>query len=327
MSPTSFAVIGTGAVGGFYGARLQKAGFEVHFLLRRDYDWVTNHGLVVHSPAGNFQLQSVKAYQTVEAMPACDVILVALKTTNNELLPTLLPPLLRPHSRIVVLQNGLGNEAAIAQSLHASGHKEPYTLVGGLCFLCSNKLQPGVIEHLDYGLINLGQHGADERPVGITPVLQQLEHDFSHADIDIKLSANLQQERWKKLIWNIPFNGLSVLLNAQTNELMNDGPTVPLVKALMQEIVDTAARYRCDIPNSFLEYMLELTTRMQPYRTSMKLDFDARQEMEVETMFGNPLRAARSVGVSTPKLEMLYQQLRFLNGRIKASVDVHNYAS
>lgn len=325
MPKRTYAVLGTGAVGGFYGAKLQKAGFDVHFLLRSDYDWVRSHGLEVKSPQGDFHLPQVLAYQTSEQMPLCDVVIVALKTTKNGLLSQILPPLLKPGSTVVVLQNGLGNESAIAKSLSAV-HQGALTLVGGLCFLCSNKLQPGVIQHLDYGLINLGQYGVGDMPMGITPTLKQLAVDFEQAGIDVKLSENLLLERWKKLIWNIPFNGLSVVLDAKTSELINDDRIVALVHALMREITQAASAYQCDIPDSFLDYMLNLTAKMHPYRTSMKLDFDAKRVMEVETMFGNPLQAAQRMNVATPKLEMLYQQLRFLNGRIgeNAALPTHH---
>ena len=319
MVQQTYAVIGAGAVGGFYGATLQRAGFQVEFLFNRDYDWVMEHGLSVRSPAGDFDLPQVRGFRSTQLMQPADVILVALKTTQNHCLARLLPPLLKPNSTIVMLQNGLGIEAAIAHVLHEMGHDQ-VSLVGGLCFLCSNKTQPGVIQHLDYGLVNMGQYGALDQPMGITATLQQLATDFQQADIDVKLWENLLLQRWKKLIWNIPFNGLSVLLDAKTSELMADSTLVNLVTDLMAEIQAAAASYHCEIPSDFVAFMLDLTTKMHPYRTSMKLDFDGGREMEVETMFGNPYRAAQANQVETPKLEMLYTQLTFLNGRIKSSL-------
>lgn len=317
MASQTYAIIGTGAVGGFYGAKLQKSGAEVHFLLRSDYDWVKQHGLSVHSPQGDFHLFKVNAYQRSAEMPRCDVVIVALKTTQNADLPHILRPILKANSTIVVLQNGLNNEETMATSF--SGiipNSEQLTLVGGLCFLCSNKLQPGVIDHLDYGLVTLGQYASQNIPAGITTTLKQLSADFTQAAIATKLSPDLYLERWKKLIWNIPFNGLSVILDAQTNELMACPSTLDLVQGLMAEITQAAAAFGRDIPATFIAQMLELTAKMFPYKTSMKLDFDAGRVMEIETMFGNPLNAAQQMQVSTPKLAMLYQQLQYLNGRI-----------
>ena len=89
-----YAIIGTGAIGGYYGARLAQSGQEVHFLLHSDFDYVKEHGLQVDSCDGSFHLDHVNAYRSTSDMPAVDVVLVCLKTINNHLLDTLLPPLL-----------------------------------------------------------------------------------------------------------------------------------------------------------------------------------------------------------------------------------------
>ncbi len=311
MLSRSYAIIGTGALGGFYGTRLQKADHPVHFLLRSDYDHVAAHGLRVESPLGDFELPVVNAHRTVETLPSCDVVVVALKTTQNHLLSKLLPPVLHSNSMVLFLQNGLDIEADVAKFL-------PNTpLLGGLCFLCANKTQPGLIQHLDYGMVQLAQYQPDLKPAGITERMQAIAQDFNQAGIETSFEEDLVLARWKKLIWNIPFNGLSVVLDAQTNELMANPETLTLVEDLMAEIVAVAAAYDRTISTEFLAYMLNLTAQMFPYRTSMKLDFDSRRPMEVETMFGNPVRAAHQMGCESPRMTMLYQQLQFLNGRMK----------
>src|SRR4028118_63778 len=103
----TYAVLGTGALGGFYGARLQQIGSEVHFLLHSDYEQVSQHGLRIESPDGNFMLPQVYAYRDVAEMPRCDVVMVALKTTQNHLLSRLLPSVVKEDGAVLVLQNGL----------------------------------------------------------------------------------------------------------------------------------------------------------------------------------------------------------------------------
>ena len=88
----NYAIVGTGAIGGFYGARLSRVGKEVHFLLHSDYEYVAEHGLRVDSCDGDFLLDHVNAYASTESMPKVDVVIVALKTTRNHLLTTLLTP-------------------------------------------------------------------------------------------------------------------------------------------------------------------------------------------------------------------------------------------
>ena len=158
----NIAIIGTGAVGGYYGGLLQNAGFNLHFLLHNDYEYVCKNGLMIESPNGSFQLPEVTAYNDPTKMPYCDWVIVALKTTESYLLPDILPHVLKDDGIVLTLQNGLGSEKAIADSIGAD------RVMSGLCFLCSNKIAPGHIRHLDYGLITLGKYRADGRPAGST---------------------------------------------------------------------------------------------------------------------------------------------------------------
>ena len=305
MEPRSYAIIGTGALGGFYGARLQRAGCDVHFLLHTDYEHVARHGLICESKDGDFALPRVNAYRDVRDMPRCDVVVVALKAMQKHLLPELLPPVVKDGGAVLVMQNGLGGDEEVAKIVG------PQRVMGGLCFLCSNKVGPGHIRHLDYGhvvLSEFSQRGVSERMRGIAD-------DFQRAAIPIQLAEDLAIGRWQKLVWNIPYNGLSVILNATTAELMADPHTRVLAEQIMWEVVtDAAACGRCIAPD-FVQEMLDRTDRMKPYRTSMKIDFDERRPMEVEAIFGNPLRATQQAGAKSPLIETLYRHLKFLDAR------------
>ncbi len=310
MHYQTYAVMGTGAVGGLYGARLQQAGAEVHFLLRSDFDHVQSHGLRVESVYGDVDLPQVNVYQRAADMSPCDVVLVALKTTQNHLLPELLPPVVGDDTLVVMLQNGLGVEDEAAAIVG------PERIFGGLCFVCSNKVGPGHICHLDYGHITMAQYSADQTPAGLTESLRFLAEDFEQAGVQIILAEDLLTARWKKLVWNVPFNGLSVVLNAETDALMGKAHTRTLAEMLMNEVVAGAlAVHQRHISPSFVQEMLAATAKMKPYRTSMKLDYDAGRPMEVEAIFGTPLKLAQQAGASVPHLEMLYQQLKFLDAR------------
>lgn len=305
----NYAILGTGALGGFYGARLQNAGLDVHFLLHRDYEHVRQSGLVVESIEGDLRLPQVKAYRDVEQMPRCDVVVVALKTTQNNLLPHLLPKVVKDESVVLVLQNGLGTEAEVAQIV---GSKR---VMGGLCFVCSNKVGPGHICHLDYGSITLADYAPDYRACGITERMRAIASDFEQADISIDLSESLLAARWRKLVWNIPFNGLSVLLDTMTDELVANSYARSLIEHLMGEVVAGANACGCEISEEIIQNQIHETIKMKPYRTSMKIDYDERRPLEVEAIFGNPLQAAQQAGVETPQVAMLYQQLKFLDTR------------
>ena len=310
MNFTTWAVIGTGALGGYYGARLQQAGADVHFLLNSDCDHVRRHGLRIESVNGDFELPQVNAYQNADDLPACDVTVVALKATHNHLLPKLLPPPTRDGGLVVVLQNGLGVDEAAAEIVG------PDKVVGGLCFICSNKVRPGHIHHLDYGRITLGEYTADQQSGGLTDRLARLQADFERAAIPIALTPDLLEARWKKLVWNIPFNGLSVVLNASTVEMITRPPTRAISVALMEETLAAAAAvHNRHIPPTFIDDMVSATEQMKPYQPSMKLDFDAGRSLEIEAIYGQPLRLAQQAKLDVPRLEMLYHQLKFLNDR------------
>jgi 2-dehydropantoate 2-reductase len=301
----SYAIIGTGALGGFYGARLQHSGCELHFLLHSDYEHVRQHGLICESKDGDFTLPKVNAYRDVRDMPKCDVVCVCLKTTQNHLLPQLLPPVVKNDGVVLVMQNGLGIEAQVAEIVGAQ------PVMGGLCFLCSNKVGPGHIRHLDYGHVGLGEFAAH----GISERMRAIAGDLNRAGIRVDLNENLSVVRWQKLVWNIPYNGLSVVLNATTNELMTNPHTRRLVEQIMWEVVADAMA--CDVPppDDIVPKLLSYTDKMIPYRTSMQIDYDERRPMEVEAIFGSPLRAAEKVGVKSPLLEQLYCQLKLLDAR------------
>lgn len=309
MPNRSYAILGTGALGGYYGACLQRAGLDVHFLLHSDYEHVYKQGLVIESPNGDLTLPQVNAYGDVRKMPSCDVVVVALKTTQNYLLPEMLPTMVKDDGVVLVLQNGLGIEEEVAQIVGSQ------RVMGGLCFLCSNKVGPGHIRHLDYGQITLGEYAPEYQPGGITKRMRQIADDFERAGIPIQLDEDLLLARWKKLVWNIPYNGLSVVLNATTDELMADKYTRSLVEQLMDEVVAAAAATGRIICDRFVQQMLDYTEKMTPYRTSMKLDYDEGRQMELETLFGNPLRAATARGANLPLISMLYRQLKFLDAK------------
>ena len=155
----SYTVVGTGAIGGYYGARLHQAGFPVRFLARSDVDHVRAHGLRVDSPDGD-AVVAVDVYADAAEMPASDAVIVATKTNDSGPLGAILPALVKPGGSVLVMQNGLGVEAPFRPGrTHA-------TVVGVMCFMCCHKVGPGHIHHLDTGAVALGEYRDDGRPAG-----------------------------------------------------------------------------------------------------------------------------------------------------------------
>jgi 2-dehydropantoate 2-reductase len=302
----SYAILGAGALGGLYGGLLAKSGLEVHFLLRSDFAHVRDHGLKVDTPLGNFHLDQIRCYERAADMPQVDVAIVAWKTTGNAALKATLESVCGPHTVVLVLQNGWDIERDAAAVVGAE------RVLGGCCFLCSNKLAPGHIHHLDYGRIAFGEF-APGLAGKITPRMQEIENDFRAAQIDMQPEEDLRSVRWHKLAWNIPFNGLSVVLSADTRQIMSDPSSAVLAEQLMEEVREAARVCGSQVSQRHIQRMLDDTRKMVPYDSSMLLDYRAARPMEVEAIFGNPLRAAQAAGYTPAKIESLYYQLCFLD--------------
>ena len=296
-----YGIIGTGAIGGYYGAKLAHAGQEVHFLLHSDYEYVKQHGLQVDSCDGSFHLDNVNVYQHAGDMPQCDVVLVGLKSVNNNKLQSLLSPLLHGETLVVLIQNGIGVEEDVQKMFPG------VQLAAGLAFICSAKTQPGLVSHQCYGSINLANYSCQDEAL-----MQTVVDEFRAAGIETGL-VEYHEARWKKAVWNMPFNGMTVALHTQTDKLLKNPSTRQPIREQMMEVVRTAQHLGVkNLDESFVAKMIETTDAMTPYSPSMRLDYDFHRPMEIYYLYTRPLEIARASGCPMPKLEMLEAELRFL---------------
>jgi len=296
-----YGVIGTGAIGGYYGAKLAHAGQEVHFLFHSDYEYVRAQGLQVDSCDGAFHLTDVNAYQHTEDMPLCDVVLVCLKSVNNSMLNSLLPPLLHQQTLVVLIQNGIGIEEDVQKMF------PDVQLAAGLAFICSAKTEPGRVNHQCYGSINLANYSCKDETL-----MQKVVDEFRLAGINTEL-VEYHEARWKKAVWNMPFNGMTVALHTQTDLLLQNEATRKLIREQMMEVVGAARHLGIkNLDSSFVDKMIETTDSMTPYSPSMRLDYDFHRPMELYYIYTRPIETAHEAGYQMPKLEMLEAELRFL---------------
>lgn len=295
------AIVGAGALGLYYGALLQRGGEDVHFLLRSDYAAISQNGLKIFSVAGDFTLPRVQGYLRPADIGPVDLVLVGLKTFANDRYAELIGPLLGETTLILTLQNGLGNEEALAQLFGAR------RIIGGVAFLCSNRGKPGEVHHLSAGRIVLGEYQACD-----PNRLQALVAMFTRAGVDCTATADLKRTRWEKLVWNIPFNGLSALLLQPVNRLLEPGPCRALVRQLMLEVIAGAnvQDLQQPIPEAFAEAMLVFTDRMGEYRPSMQIDREEGRPLEIASIFEVALAEAQTRGVTMARIEMLATLLR-----------------
>lgn len=289
-------IVGSGALGLFYGGLLQRGGNDVHFLLRSDYDAIMQKGLTVHSIDGDYYLPHVQGHKNTAEIGPVDLVLVGLKTFANRHLGELIWPLLSEDTQILTLQNGLGNEDYLADLFGAE------RIIGGVAFLCSNRGEPGHIHHTAAGRIIIGEHQVIDQSR-----LDLLAGCFRSAGIDCKTTGDLKRARWEKLVWNIPYNGLCALLQQSVDLLMQTQATRHLVRDLMVEVIAAANAQDLTkvITEGYADSMLEFTDGMGIYKPSMQIDREEGRELEIQAIFRIPLEYGLKRNIKMPQVEML----------------------
>lgn len=314
------AVVGCGALGSYYGAKLCRDGHEVHFLLRSDYETVKKNGVQIFSVDGNFVVRPHCALKP-EEIGQCDLVLIGIKTTGNEQLKKFLPPLTGEKTMVLTMQNGLGNEELIA------GIVGQEKVLGGLCYVCLNRLAPGEIHHFSGGYVVMGEFKRfpGERTHNLADMIR-------HTGIQCQVIENLERAHWEKLVWNIPFNGLGVAACAgyeamvdssieirkksgclPTNKLLADPRWERLAREIMLEIIACAEAAGMPVPMSLAEKQMAFTRKLGCYRASTLMDFDRGLPLELDSLFVKPLERAHQLGVRVPFMERLCDVLKKLS--------------
>lgn len=307
------AVIGAGAVGSYYGARLQESGHEVNFLLRSSFETILANGIHIESIDGDIDLTDPNISRDSKEIGEVDWVICALKATAMDAAENLIMPCVGSRTRVIALMNGLGIEDQFSTWF-------PQTQIfGGLAFTCINRHESGRVHHIDYGSVTLGHLGDDAKELDHVKTL------WSGSKVTVSTAPSLLAARWEKLCWNVPFNGLTVTSGGVTTDVvMNDFRLRKSAEGLIRELVmignaDLEQRevklsgmhVRLDA-EEILESMMTRTENMTNYRPSTMIDFVEGREMEVDAIFEAPLRRAIELDLSTPLLEMLTGQIHSL---------------
>jgi 2-dehydropantoate 2-reductase len=315
LSPR-IAIVGSGAIGSYFGGCLANAGEDVHFLMRGDLEVVRRDGLSIrreHAPS--FKLPKVNCYASTAEIGPCDLVIVAFKSTDNESLLRVIPPLLKDNTVILTLQNGLGNVEFMQK------HFGEERVLGGLVFMGINRVAPGHIENYNPngGTVTIGEPFARSSP-RVAEVCELMKG----AKIINRVADDFQQALWRKLIWNVPFNGLSVVANATTDVVLDTPQLAALAHGLMKEIQAGALALGMEIPDEFVENQVAYTRPLGVYKPSSMLDYQAGRPVEIEAIWGEPLRRGTAAGASMPCLATIYALIRSLVARRLAGHPVHD---
>lgn len=291
-------VIGSGAIGCFFASKIAKE-TDLTMLWRNDYQHVTDHGIKIISDNHETVffpkvINSLKQYQE-----QCDYAIIATKVLPSINLIEIIKELKYLPKNIVLIQNGIHIEKEIYKNFPQC------SLISALAFIAVSKVSCGIFEHFAYGKLTLGNF-----PTGLNQACLDLIDLFKANNIEVKASEKIEEDRWKKLIWNASFNPISVLTGgSNTKKLLDNKNCKELLQKIMKEIIELACQDGYNFGTDLINKNIEDTIQMRPYKTSMLLDFEANRPMEVEAIVGNALNFAKSKSIPTPYLSTIYALL------------------
>jgi len=311
------AVVGSGAIGSYYGAKLAYGGSDVHFLMRGDLSEIRCAGLSVRGSGENFRLAEVNCYNSTKEIGPCDLILISVKATSNLDLVELVPPLLHPRTMLLTMQNGLGNEEFLAEHFGAE------RVLGAICFICLSRTSRTKIERYDYGHIMVGEYGRAPQPR-----THAVAAEFTRGGVQCTVVKNLALERWRKLVWNVPFNGLSILAGGiDTAAILQDEDLRRTTLGLMNEVIEIANKCGYPLEHAAAAQQMKRTETTGAYKPSTLLDWEAGRPLEIEPIWGEPLRRATTAGANVPRLEIVYALLKSLGETVHEKKSAAKIAS
>ena len=303
-----YAIIGTGAIGAYFAVKLTQANFDVHCLLRSDYEHVKKHGLKLVTQESEFNV-TVNAYNNVIEMPICDVILITLKTFDNNILKEIIPKISDKNTKIVLLQNGIDIEEDITSFV------DPSKIIGASTGLLVRKISSGIFQHLGYYSVDLASYLPNEKLNVLKITVDDIFLDFEKSGFKCVKYNSLAAMRWKKLVINIPTSGLQVVLDSSMQGIIKNPYSYKLLCSITKEVILIAEKCGEKMPEGYYELRVKVfedLLKLPPYYNSLKQDFDANRKIEVDSIFGNPIKIAEARGLEMPLTKMLYLQIMYL---------------
>lgn len=303
-------VFGAGAVGGYFGGRMAQGGAEVSVVCRSDYDVVKRHGFAIKSIDGDFHFRPSGVYaEAAEYHDHADLLLIAIKALPEINLPKMIARAVKKNTVICLLQNGIDVELPLAKAFPDN------VILSAIAYIGVSRFKAGEISHQGAGRLRVGIY-----PPGGQGAVQLAEFAdlCRHSQIRCETVSDIVLTRWEKLVWNAPFNPVSILAGGlDTSQIMSDPYLVELCAEIMHETCQVAAACGKKLPDDIVERNLNYTRDFPPYKTSMLLDYENRRQLEVEAIIGNVLRNAGYHNLAVPKLRVIYALLQAVNETLK----------
>jgi 2-dehydropantoate 2-reductase len=307
-------VMGAGAVGGYFGAKLVAGGHDVAFIARgKHLDALCRNGLRVRTPGGELLIQNALFTADPAQAGRADLILFCVKSYDTELAGEALQPVVGAKSLILSLQNGVDNPDKIAQRF--GDHRT----LAGVVYVGAQVIEPGVIEHSSGGRIILGR-----RAGGRSDAAQSAAQALAAAAIPCQISADIETALWRKLLWNAPFCAISSLTRATVEDIVESGSLSKLAADCMEEVRQAAQTRHIDLPVQLFSEVFAFSKTLGAFKPSMLQDLEARKPLEYEAFNGIVVKLLEAAGKDAPVNRVFYGALKYLDQKIRQEASPSN---
>ena len=301
------AVMGAGAVGGYFGARLAAAANDVVFIARgRHLAAIRQEGLNLESPQGNLRIRDALFTDDPTQVGVVDLVLFCVKSYDTDPTAANLASLIGDRTIILSLQNGVDNADKIAQRW---GNERT---LAGVVYVGSQLLRPGTIKHSSGGKIVLGE--LDGR---VHETTQAVERVLASAQISCEVSGAIQNIQWRKLLWNAPFCAISCLTHATVKEIVESDSLTKLALDCMTEVRAAAKTQAIDLDPALFDETLNFSKSLGDFKPSMLQDLEAGKPLEYEAFNGIVVELLRRTGKEASTNQVFYGALKYLDKKIR----------
>ncbi len=303
MSGLRFAVIGTGGVGGFFGAQLYKGGADVRFLARGTHlEAIKKNGLSVLTGGASIVVPAGSFFDVPESIGTADVILFCVKSYDTESAARGLATMVHDRTVIISLQNGVENEAVIGAILPEA------TVFGGVAYVYATITQPGTIT--EWGgpkKIVFGPLRSEERLRGLGA---EILRTMTGSGVDTEYTDDIAGALWSKFIFITAVGGITALTRLTLGQILEAPESHQLLRSAMEESLAVATAAGIATPPNFLDASF---ARLAKYdnnsRSSLYVDLAGERRLEIDALSGTVVRFGRRYGVPTPIHSMIYAAL------------------
>jgi 2-dehydropantoate 2-reductase len=270
-------------------------------VLRSEYEAVKANGIRISSPLGDLSYQPDHVYRDGDTpVEEPDYLILCVKVLPGVDRAALVRPWMGSNTRLVLIENGLDIERELADAYPDN------PIISCLAFIAASRTEPGVVEHKAYGKLVMGRY-----PEGIDDSCRELSQLFIDGGINIDLTEQVVGERWRKCLWNTPFNPLSVIANgADTRTILDTEGGEQLIRNMIREVMSVAEAEGYPMDDSVIEQNIEGTRKMPPYKNSMALDYLNGRPIERDAVLGNVVAIAERHGIPVPHLNTVLVTLK-----------------